>query len=374
LPLPHRAAGEARASMKAKIRYKLIAAVSGVVVGILGVFAYLVLDTYQQRLIADLEQYAHQLSETVRSSTRHDMLLNQRESVHQIISTIGEQEGIEKVRVFHKDGEIILSTDTLDQGRFVDQDAEACHACHAADRPLERLSVRERTRVFTAADGRRVLGIIAPVYNEPSCWQSDCHAHRPAQTVLGVLDITMPLDAVDRERRAGQRELLVLTLLAVVALSVLIYWIAGRLVLRPVGEVVEATRRVAGGDLAYTVPVRTADEIGALARSFNDMTQRLGEAPRPPLQSDKLASVGRLAAGVAHEINNPLTGVLTYSSFLLGRVADRPDLKDDLEVVVRETKRCRDIVKGLLDFARQSAPERRRASLNEAVHHAASIL
>lgn len=360
--------------MHAKISYKLIAVVGGAAVAIIGIFAYLLLGAYQNRLIADLEGYAHQLSETVRSSTRYDMLLNQRESIHQIISTIGEQEGIEKVRIFNKDGDIILSTDSLDEGRMVDQDAEACHACHAADEPLERLSITERTRVFTSADGRRVLGIINPIYNEPSCWQSDCHAHPAGQTVLGVLDITLPLDAVDREMRAGRRDLLGLAALAVVAISGLIFWLAERIVLRPVEQVVEATRRVAGGDLAYTIDVRKTDEIGELARSFNEMTQQLAEAQRQLFQSDKLASVGRLAAGVAHEINNPLTGVLTYSSFLLSRAQDRPELREDLEVIVRETKRCREIVKGLLDFSRQSVPEKRRANLNEIVHHAASIV
>jgi two-component system NtrC family sensor kinase len=81
-----------------------------------------------------------------------------------------------------------------------------------------------------------------------------------------------------------------------------------------------------------------------------------------------------LAAGVAHEINNPLTGVLTYSSYLLKRADGQPEIKDDLEVIVRETKRCRDIVKGLLDFARQSPPEKRPASVNEIIAQAIRIM
>jgi two-component system NtrC family sensor kinase len=103
------------------------------------------------------------------------------------------------------------------------------------------------------------------------------------------------------------------------------------------------------------------------------MTRRLSEAQRQLHQQDKLASVGRLAAGVAHEINNPLTGVLTYASFLLKRT-DRPEIKEDLEVIVRETMRCREIVKGLLDFARQSTPEKRPRDINEIVAKSVRIL
>jgi two-component system NtrC family sensor kinase len=145
-------------------------------------------------------------------------------------------------------------------------------------------------------------------------------------------------------------------------------------VLKPVEQIVAATKHVASGDLNYTVALNKNDEIGELAKSFNNMTRQLAETQRQLYQSDKLASVGRLAAGVAHEINNPLTGVLTYSSYLLKRADKQPEIKDDLEVIVRETKRCREIVKGLLDFARQSPPEKRRSDINEVVNRSVRIL
>ena len=104
------------------------------------------------------------------------------------------------------------------------------------------------------------------------------------------------------------------------------------------------------------------------------MTQKLSEAQRQIYQSEKLAAVGQLAAGVAHEINNPLTGVLSYGSFLLKRAEDRPEFKEDLEVIVRETKRCREIVKGLLDFARQSPPEKQACDITEIVERAVRIV
>ena len=143
---------------------------------------------------------------------------------------------------------------------------------------------------------------------------------------------------------------------------------------RPVQELLTATRHVAGGDLGYRVDVKGDDELGMLARSFNNMSDKLAQARLQLFQSDKLASLGRLAAGVAHEINNPLTAVLTYSSYLLKRSEGQADTRDDLNVIVSETIRCREIVKSLLDFARQTVPKKRQADINEIIGRAAAVI
>ena len=361
--------------MRNGISYKLVVATGGVAFGIIAVFAYLMLDAQRRQLLAEVERSANQLSETIKSSTHYDMLHNRSESVHRIINTIGAQEGIEKVRIFNKEGEIIRSTEPGDLGHMVDQHTEACDMCHALDKPLERVPASERTRIFTAASGTRTFGIINPIYNEPSCWESDCHAHDEEQKVLGVLDISMSLEEVERNIQAGRMRLLIFALIAIAAISSIIIWLVKQIVLKPVGDIAKATRKAAGGDLTDAiVKVHGDDEIGKLAASFNVMMERLAEAQRQLLQSDKLASLGRLAAGVAHEINNPLTGVLTYSSFLLKNAEDQPELKEDLEVIVRETKRCREIVKGLLDFSRQSASTARPTPVNEIVRNACRIV
>ena len=360
--------------MTSRISHKLILGVAAVAVVIIGIFAWVILDSQQQLLVSDLERSANQLSATIKSSTRDGMMLNRPEAVQAILSTIGAQEGIEKVRIFNKEGRIILSTDPKDAGQMVDKRTEACYMCHTADQPLERVPVSQRVRTFKNATGVRTFGIIDPIYNERGCWQSSCHAHPRNQTVLGVLDITMSMADVERAARAGQARLLTFALIAIAATSLMIYWLVGRIVLQPVRRIVAVTKKVADGDLSQKVDVRNGDEIGALGNSFNDMMQKLADAQRQLLQANKLASVGRLAAGVAHEINNPLTGVLTYSSFLLKRAGADSELKEDLEVIVRETKRCREIVKGLLDFSRQSVSERRPTSTNDIVHDACRIV
>jgi two-component system NtrC family sensor kinase len=154
----------------------------------------------------------------------------------------------------------------------------------------------------------------------------------------------------------------------------MLWWLNRRLVARPVAALVEGTRRVAEGDLGTTIEVSGHHELGDLAKAFNDMTRRLAEVQRQLTQADKLASVGRLAAGLAHEINNPLTGVLSYASLLKKRFEADPSASEDLEVIIRETKRCRLILRELLDFARPTPPVRKPTDLNEVVRHAVAVV
>jgi len=239
-------------------------------------------------------------------------------------------------------------------GEMVDKDAESCYACHTADEPLEKLPMKERMRIYRIhPDSARILGIINPIYNEKSCWDADCHAHLETQTVLGVLDVKMCLKDVDKQISDSEIQSILFAVIAIIALSFIIGFFVRRWVARPVKELVKATHQVSSGNLNYTIDGLGNDELGTLGDSFNNMTNKLAEARLQLFQSDKMASLGRLAAGVAHEINNPLTGVLTYSSFLLKRTKDNSELQEDLKIIVRETKRSREIVKSLLDFARK---------------------
>jgi two-component system NtrC family sensor kinase len=358
-----------------RIGFKLILVVGVTALVIIGIFSYYNIRSHSAALLAEVENHANQLGETVKHSTRYDMMLNQRDRVHNIIHTIGEQPGIKNVRVLNKEGEIIYSSNEDDIGKMVDKNAESCYACHAANQPLERLPIKDRTRIFRIhPDSSRVLGIITPIYNERSCWEADCHAHKKDQAVLGVLDVTISLADVDEQIHKDQIDTLVLAVSVIVIFSVLLWFVVKRWVDKPVKGLLDATQEVASGNLDYMIEDKSTDEFGSLAKSFNNMTQKLSEARTQLFQSDKMASLGRLAAGVAHEINNPLTGVLTYSSFLLKKTQNNPEVNDDLKVIVRETKRSREIVKGLLDFARQSVPKKNPVNMNEVIERAVAVV
>jgi two-component system NtrC family sensor kinase len=357
------------------IGFKLTFAVVLTVLVAISIFAYFNIQSERNSLLSEVERHANQLSEAVKSDTEYDMLHNDRERIHESIRRIGGQESIDRIRVFNKLGAIIYSSDSAEIGTMVDKKAESCYRCHSAGQPLEHLEQQARTRVFRPhPDSPRLLGIINPIYNSQSCWSAACHAHPRAQTVLGVLDVTIPLADVDRNIRRSGVVIAIFAVSAIVILSFLVGFMVRWWIGRPVQELLTGMRQVAGGNLGHRVTVKRDDELGMLAQSFNTMTDKLAEARLQLFQSDKLASLGRLAAGVAHEINNPLTAVLTYSSYLQKRSQGRSEMRDDLDVIVSETIRCREIVKSLLDFARQTVPKKRKADINEIIGRAATVI
>ncbi|OGB88585.1 MAG: hypothetical protein A3H39_06400 [candidate division NC10 bacterium RIFCSPLOWO2_02_FULL_66_22] len=387
------------------LQAKLLAAVCGVALVSIGVFAWVNIRYEQAERVDLVIRGASQFSDTVKRSTHYAMLQNRWEDAFHIMDTIGKQEGVTRVRVFSKEGVILFSTDRSEVGSAVDKRAESCYACHAAERPLERLMLPDRARIFRDAEGGRLLGMITPVYNEPGCSEG-CHVHPKSKRVLGVLDITLSLARVDEEIAAITRRTAAFAGTTIVLLAMILAGIVRRGVVRPVRELVEGTRRVAHGDLTHRIPVRTVDEIGVLAASFNRMTEALGkaqgeldalvatleqrveertgelrEAQAQLIQTEKLASLGKLSASIAHEINNPLSGILTYAKLLSRKLRmGPPDAEgvqaalQQLALVERETQRCCSIVRNLLDFARQREPSFQVVDVGSVVVEALSLL
>ena len=372
-----------------RIGTKMSVLTSLLVIIFISAYTYFSIKSQREYLTEEVIRSVNLLSDTIKLSARKDMLLYSPERLHQLVDTFGTQPALEKIRIFNYVGEIIYSSDRSEMGLLVDKRAEQCYACHSAERPLERLGTPERTRIFDAG-AYRVLGMINPIYNEPDCYSASCHVHPPEQKVLGVLDIDVSLLPIDEQIRAAEAKLLVTGASSVFALALLIKFLMSRFLNQPLRTLIAGTHRVAQGDLDFQIPIRSEDEIGVLASSFNQMTrdlklaktsltewgnrleqlvseraQELANAQQQLIRSEKLASLGKLSAGVAHEINNPLTGILTFSQLLMEQFPPDTQEHQDLKVVVQETIRCRNIVRGLLEFARQSTPEKRPVDIKE---------
>lgn len=358
-----------------KTGLKLIISIGLITVVIIGAFSYFSIRAQSQALLSQAEVHATKLSEALENSTLTSMLQNKKEEVHAIIDTVSREPSIKEIRIFNKEGVVTFSSRGDLIGMAVDKRAESCYACHAENQPLQKLSMNQRTRIYrTSPESPRILAVINPIYNRPSCYQAACHAHTKSQAVLGVIDIKMDLQDVDQQIEGSKFRLIILAAIAFLSLSVFIAYFVRKWISKPVTELVKATNQVSLGNLNYTIDNPGKDELGMLAKSFNNMTKSLAEAKAQLFQADKMASLGRLAAGVAHEINNPLTGVLTYSSFLLKRTKDDPEMQESLEVIVRETIRSREIVKSLLDFSRQSIPKKHQADVNRIIKNAIEVV
>ena len=186
--------------------------------------------------------------------------------------------------------------------------------------------------------------------------------------------------------------------LSVILLSIIAYLTTTNIV-KPLRELLYATKKVARGDLAHRVQIKSQDEIGQLAKSFNHMTmelqkatenylmlnrtledkvreksRELKEAQDQLIQSEKLTSLGKLAAGIAHEINNPLTSILINSHLIAEKLKDDDRFQENLNLMINETARCSEIVKGLLEFSRQTPPEKNPADINEVIEKTLLLL
>ena len=255
--------------------FKLICTVSAIAILGIGVYASVNINTQRNQLIQQVIHSSNQVSETIKRSMRYDMLKYQPERLHRAIDTIGAQEGIDKVRIFNSLGEIIYSSDRKEMGAMVDKSAEQCYACHAKEKPFERLTTSARSRIFKTAAGNRVLGMINPIYNEPDCYSAPCHIHPQEQKVLGVMDIDVSLAEVDQEIISNKKKMTLFAVVAILGISLTIGLFVQRFVSRPVKHLLEGTERVSAGDLSTPLDISSTNEIGTLARSFDQMTQRL---------------------------------------------------------------------------------------------------
>jgi len=201
-----------------------------------------------------------------------------------------------------------------------------------------------------------------------------------SEKVIGILYVGLLEQRFVDMRRNATLIFLGITLAGAALSLVVAYFLASDLV-KPIRRLVGASQELSKGNFSYRIEPISRSEIGELERTFNFMASSLKErddelkeqTQRQLIQSEKLASVGRLAAGVAHQINNPLTGVLTYSSLLLRSKPENDPDREDLQVIVDETMRCREIVKGLLGFSRQAEPQKEAIDINKIITNALSL-
>jgi two-component system, NtrC family, sensor kinase len=384
---------------------KLIISLTIIVIIVQGVAGIIAARTVERELLYSIMLGADQLSRGITSSTWKAMLADRRDDVYDVIQTIAMKQGINRIRMFNRDGRLMYSTRPEENTR-IEKRAEVCSPCHAGNEPKVKLDIPFRSRTFKDVDGRRKLAMVTPIYNEPSCSQAACHAHPAGLKVLGVLDLTLDLDTVDQDVAAVRVRVLATTVIQILLISVLTGLFARHFVSAPIRKLIEGTRAVSAMQLKAPIDVRTKDELGELALSFNVMRERLAEAmaeneqfmqllesrvqerteqlkvtQQKLIQSDRLASLGQLAASMAHEINNPVSGVLNLSMLMQRILTDDgipqgrvEEFRKYLAQVASETNRVGRIVSDLLAFSRRTRPQSTAADLNAIVRATLSLV
>jgi two-component system NtrC family sensor kinase len=364
------------------------------------IFWYQLMKYQEKELIGDAVKYGNSFNELVSKSTKYGMLTFQKVLVQETIEAISSAEGVLRVRIFDNKGKITYSSRKEEIGTLVDKDLPMCKACHYnLDKPTATLLREEKWTITREKEGNRVLNIIEPIYNELTCYTSLCHVHPKGQKVLGIIESDLSLALLDKAVRKQGIAVTVYVIGFIVAISLVLCAILWKLVTKPVAILVEGMERVGSGDLDYNVRIKTKDEMGLLVKAFNSMTMDLKTARQimvdwtkaleaevekkteeirmtqgQLIHTEKLASLGRMAAGVAHEINSPLTGIVTFAYLMLKRVPPESQEKEDLEVIIEQADRCSKIIKGLLGFARATAVEKGPADINEVLNRSIEMV
>jgi len=386
-------------SMHTRLSSKYTLVTGLVLFASMALFAYFNVKTFETISLKDSLREVDRLCDTIISTTHYQMLEDDRERVYQMIEEVGDQEGIVQIRLFNKDGVISYSTEPTEIGDLIDLKAEACNGCHAENVPLSQVPATRRSRTFTLNNGEMVLGVTKEVNNRDSCSTAACHIHANDSSVLGILDVQVSLASLQAAVRTYRMSVLGFTFVLIILLGTCLAFLTHRYVNDPVKELLTYTGRLARGELNVRIHAKHQDELGELAEAFDDMAEHLKQAQKELkdwgntleskveertaelraiqsqlVQSAKLASLGELVAGIAHEINNPLTGILMFSSMTASHPLLDPILKPDLELITGETQRCAKIVQGLLDFSRASIPEKKSESIHAIIERTLSFL
>jgi two-component system, NtrC family, sensor kinase len=393
--------------MRLGLAQKLIVLLTLAVAAVGTIAGSLSIRAEEQHLLRTTILGADQLSKGIISATWQAMLADHRQAAYEVMHTIALQQGINRIRMFNREGRTMFSTREGETNKQVGKTSETCAVCHDTLVPRTHVDAASRTRVFYDERGHRALTVVTPIYNEAACSQAACHAHPSSMKVLGVLDLSLDLQLIDEELSSAKLFLIAVFAAQVAFISVLIFLFMRRFLARPIHNLIEATETVSLMNLEE--PIRgteSNDELGRLAQSFDDMRQRLRQAlseigeftqkletkvaerteqlkiaNQKLMQTDRLASLGQLAASVAHEINNPISGVLNLSMLMqrilkdegipTGRVGE---FRTYLGQVVHETSRVGRIVSDMLAFSRRTKPQRTVADLNAIVNSTLSLV
>ncbi|MDF1561928.1 MAG: ATP-binding protein [Deltaproteobacteria bacterium] len=359
-------------------------------------------DGYARR---SLQDSALRLSDVLYSALHSAMLANDRQRLHDDVHAIAERSPTTRIRVLNKEGVVVFSSAHGEEGRAVDLSSEACIRCHGDEQPLSELAPGDRVRRF-AYEGLPAIGVIRPIDNEPACAVAGCHAGPEKQRLLGVLDVTLQMTEVERRHEPTVLLMGGTATLALVFIVLIVLAVVRNAVHRPLGRLIDTLDRIGKGDYtARHTPERITefDRLGdavnqaardlekanadlvvwaqSLERRVDAKTEELRVAQEQMLAVERMASLGRLAAVVAHEINNPLASVLVYSRLLLKRVKGRsasPRVgEEDLEIldgIASESARCGEIVSNLLTFARQGDTRMEPTEINPVIRRVVFLL
>ncbi len=386
--------------MRIRLAIRFTVIISVVLLVVMSIAAFLHINKVQNAFIERAKVETDMISDMILRDTYHMMLENDRARLQLTMEETGASDRIQRIRILGKAGVINFSSNVNEIGTTLSETDDSCAFCHlAGSKVLIDAPIDSRSRVFSDEAGNQYLSVTRGIYNEPNCYTGACHFHSPNEKKIGVIDMAVSLREMVDVAHSHHVDVITQTLIMLLILSLCHYLLTRNYICDPIQGLLEQTKALSKGDLTARIERTAQDEIGELGRSFNEMAENLAQAQLELkdwgntleqkvekrteeihamqdqlLRSAKLASMGELVAGIAHEINNPLTGILMFASLSAKNPDLPPQVKDNLELIVSETGRCAKIVRGLLEFARESIPEKKLDSINRIIRQTLELV
>jgi len=347
----------------------------------------------EQYLNTIIRQSGNNIGSIVEGALYHSMLENDKSGLRNTLDIINTLPGIDEVNMYDSQENLVYSSFVTDKNnKHSDPNCIGCHPniksmFSQKEKSYKIISVNSDCEMNVNHNGSRHLLIKSPILNEKSCYTSSCHAHQETDKVLGSLVIKIPLEAQDAAIEKSSIEFFLLAIFATLLLVTFLLFFTRKKIKEPLNALIKVSIAVANGDKSTRVEIKPnqLDDMRMVSVAFNDMldnlniattelenwsqqleykvqkkSEELGAAQHELMHVERLAALGKLSSSVAHEINNPLSGILIYTKLLYKQLS-KPELYNSksesmlrhLKLIESETKRCGDIVKGLLDFSRK---------------------
>ncbi len=356
----------------------------------ISLFAFFNISTLKEIFLQDAKDDIETVSEIILHTTHFQMLKDNRPQVYEMIKEVCSHEKIDRIRLFSTDGLVHFSTCEEEIGKRLEEINSPCQECNSKVFLPSSHPLGDSRRIFHNAQGQEILSVTTEIRNQPSCSTAACHVHPPDVKVLGFLEVQGSLVKIGVQASSYRNSIVTFGVTLLLLVIICLSWMTQSLVIHPVHDLLLHAHKVSNMELDSRLQLKSNDEIGELSEAFNDMTlklkqtrdeyqeltetleakviertEQIANVSDQLVRSEKLASLGQLVAGIAHEINNPLAGILMFANMFANDKQLNAMQREDALTIVHETNRCADIVKRLLDFSRTSIPDKRLRSLSE---------
>jgi two-component system, NtrC family, sensor kinase len=358
----------------------------------------------EQNFNAVIRQNGNNIGSIVEGSLYHSMLANDKSSLQRTLDIINTMTGIDDVNMYDANDNLVYSSFSLDTTSHSNPNCIGCHDNFRSMFPRKEKAYRiidiESECYMSKNDtSHRHLLIRSPILNEKSCYTSSCHAHDESDVVLGSLIIKLPLYDLDKAVEESSAKFYLLATIITIFLIIILILFTRQKIKKPLNEILKASKAVASGNKRTRLEIKPnqLDDMRMVSQAFNNMldnlqsateelqnwsqqleykvqkkSEELGAAQNELIHIERIASLGRLSSSVAHEINNPLSGILVYTKLVYKQLSSdelnaskKESILKHLKIIENETKRCGEIVKGLLDFSKKDQEDFESKHLNK---------